>query len=54
MIIKEIAHIHFTNLTVLSLGTNRLGTIEHFERVLMPSLRELYICKNGLIQGRTI
>jgi hypothetical protein len=35
-LVKEIAHIHFTALTELYLGGNRIGFVEGLARVHMP------------------
>jgi hypothetical protein len=43
-IVKEIAHIHFTALTNLYLGSNRIESIEELARVQMPHIERAFLC----------
>jgi hypothetical protein len=38
---KEISHIHFTALTILQLGGNRIESVEGLARVHMPHIKEI-------------
>ena len=44
---REIAHIHFTALSYLNLGGNRVDSIEGLCRVQMPHLCDLLLCTDG-------
>jgi hypothetical protein len=37
-LVKEIAHIHFTALTILNVGGNRIESVEGLARVQMPHI----------------
>ena len=43
--VKEIAHIHFTALTLLQLGGNRIESVEGLTRVHMAHIKDLLLCK---------
>ena len=40
-LVKEIAHIHFTALTYLQLGGNRIESVEGLARVHMPHIQSV-------------
>jgi hypothetical protein len=42
--VQDIAHIHFAALTWLSLGGNKIESIEGLARVQMPSIKNLHLC----------
>ena len=46
-IVEEIAHIHFNTLTCLSLGGNKIDSIEGLYRVEMPHICILHLCRYG-------
>ena len=43
-IVKEITHIHFTTLTVLELGCNRIQSVEGLARVNMAHIKAVGLC----------
>ena len=53
--VKEIAHLHFTALTALGLGGNRIESIEGLARVQMVHIENVIICKyNDSIDNNNI
>ena len=53
-ILKQIANCQFSNLQVLSLQANHIGSIEGLCRVEMPLLESFHPCKLELNQAITI
>jgi hypothetical protein len=53
-LLKEIAHIHFTALTVLYLSGNRIESIEGLARVQMPHIENMGLCTypDNLVDNR--
>ena len=43
-LVKEIAHLHFTALTILFLGSNRIESVEGLARVQMPHIVHMSLC----------
>ena len=45
--VKEIAHIHFTALTQLVLGGNRIESVEGLARVRMTHIKDMFLCTSS-------
>ena len=43
-LVKEIAHIHFTAIITLSVGSNRIESVEGLARVQMPHIESVSLC----------
>ena len=43
-LVKEIAHLHFTALTLLNLSGNGIESVEGLARVQMPHIEYVYLC----------
>ena len=46
LIVTDILHIKFMDLLTLNLALNSIQTIENIQRLMMPKLQEIYLCKN--------
>jgi hypothetical protein len=49
---KDILHIHFTNIVVLQVGESRMESIEGMDKVQMPHLRKLSLRTWKLIKHK--
>jgi Leucine-rich repeat (LRR) protein len=53
-LLKDIAHITFTNLTSLQLSENNIESVEELAFLFMPKIRWLYLGNPSLIQSEIV